>query len=95
MQVKLHPHGREMPAIPSVGDQRCNSTYGQIRPSATMFSGYTRPPHSLLRKLFILVTTAHCSQQPFRLVGLGLRTVAELFSASCVVHSNVSHSFEK
>lgn len=84
-----------MPAIRSVGDRCCSSTYGQITPSASVFAEYTRPPHSLLHKLLILLMTARCSQQPLRLVGLGLRTVAELFSASCVVHSRVPHRFEK
>lgn len=46
----------------------------------------------LLHKLFILVTTPSQSKQPFPLVVLGLCTVEELFSASCVVHSKVSHS---
>lgn len=46
----------------------------------------------LLHKLFILVTTSSQSKQPFPLVVLGLYTAEELFSASCVVHSKVSHS---
>lgn len=46
----------------------------------------------LLHQLFILVTTSSQSKQPFPLVVLGLCTVEELFSASCVVHSKVSHS---